>query len=205
MSVLSSFFAASLSAYNQVLIIAYLLVFLGLAVYGFHRSQLVYLYYRYRDHRPEPIGQMRELPKVTVQLPLFNEMYVAQRLLDAVAQIRYPRDRFEIQVLDDSTDETTSIVARKVEEWRLKGFAISHVRRPHRDSFKAGALAAGQHLTKAQYFAIFDADYRPPPSFLRQTMAALLADSGLAFVQARPMDGGAGALVVLLQPVLRKN
>jgi cellulose synthase/poly-beta-1,6-N-acetylglucosamine synthase-like glycosyltransferase len=143
MSVLSSFFAASLSAYNQVLIIAYLLVFLGLAVYGFHRSQLVYLYYRYRDHRPEPIGQMRELPKVTVQLPLFNEMYVAQRLLDAVAQIRYPRDRFEIQVLDDSTDETQELCKRKVAEIAAQGIEISYVHRTDRTGFKAGALENG--------------------------------------------------------------
>lgn len=130
-------------------------------------------------------GARGQEPLVCVQLPIFNEAKLVGAAIDSLCALDWPRDRLEIMVLDDSTDETTSIVARKVEEWRLKGFAISHVRRPHRVSFKAGALAAGQHLTKAHYFAIFDADYRPPPSFLRRTMAALLADSGLAFVQAR--------------------
>src|SRR5690242_6280738 len=106
MSLLPSSLTTWLTAYDQVLIGAYLLVFISLALYGFHRSSLVYLYYRHRDKRPEPRGRLRELPRVTVQLPLFNEMYVAPRLLDTVARIRYPRDRFEIQVLDDSTDET---------------------------------------------------------------------------------------------------
>ena len=114
MSVLQTFFATALASYDQILITAYLLVFVGLAVYGFHRSQLVYLYYRYRDKRPEPLDRLRDLPRVTVQLPLFNEMYVAQRLLDSVAKIHYPRDRFEIQVLDDSTDETQELCKAKV-------------------------------------------------------------------------------------------
>ncbi|TAJ90995.1 MAG: glycosyltransferase [Reyranella sp.] len=124
-------------------------------------------------------------PVVCVQLPIFNEAKIVGAAIDSLCALDWPRDRLEIMVLDDSTDETSSIVAQKVEEWRHKGFAISHVVRPNRDSFKAGALAAGQQQSEAQYFAIFDADYRPLPSFLRQTMAALLADPGLAFVQAR--------------------
>ena len=92
----------------------YLVILLALAVYGFHRSLLVFLYYRHRDQQPQANGRYDELPAVTVQLPLFNEMYVVERLLDSVAGIRYPRDRFQIQVLDDSTDETQDICLRKI-------------------------------------------------------------------------------------------
>src|ERR1700690_58140 len=102
--------------FHHALIAAYLAVLLTLALYGFHRSTLVYLYYRYKRRAPKPFGEFTDLPTVTVQLPLFNEMYVAPRLLDAVAQIDWPRDRLEIQVLDDSTDETQEICKRKVEE-----------------------------------------------------------------------------------------
>src|SRR5579871_6776193 len=103
---------------ENLLIAAYLVVLVTLALYGFHRSTLVYLYYRYKHRRPTPKARFAEadLPTVTVQLPLFNEMYVAQRLLDAVARIDWPRDRFEIQVLDDSTDETQEICKQKVAE-----------------------------------------------------------------------------------------
>src|SRR3954468_14300399 len=94
----------------------YLVVLLVLAFYGFHRSSLVWLYYRHRDKSPRPLGAFSDLPAVTVQLPLYNEMYVVERLLDSVAEIRYPRDRFQVQVLDDSTDETQEICKRKIAE-----------------------------------------------------------------------------------------
>lgn len=126
-----------------------------------------------------------EEPLVCVQLPVFNEPTLVEAAIDSLCALDWPRDQLEIMVLDDSTDETTSIVARKVEEWRREGVAIDHVVRPDRAGFKAGALAAGQERSAARYFAIFDADYRPLPSFLRQTMPALLADRQLAFVQAR--------------------
>src|SRR5262245_3733806 len=92
----------------------YLAVLLVLAVYGLHRTALISMYYRNRHRRPRPAGRFSELPVVTVQLPLFNEMYVVERLLDSVAGIRYPRDRFQIQVLDDSTDETQEMCKRKI-------------------------------------------------------------------------------------------
>lgn len=126
-----------------------------------------------------------EEPLVCVQLPVFNEPALVAAAIDSLCALDWPRDRLEIMVLDDSTDETTTIVAQKTAEWRSKGVAIDHVVRPDRDGFKAGALAAGQERSAARYFAIFDADYRPLPSFLRQTVPALLADPQLAFVQAR--------------------
>ena len=149
MSLLHTFFTGWLSAYDQILIVAYLIVFVALAVYGFHRSSLVYLYYRYRGRRPEPMGRLQQLPRVTVQLPLFNEMYVAQRLLDSVCKIRYPRDRFEIQVLDDSTDETQEICKRKVAELAALGHNIVYVHRTDRTGFKAGALNFALEQTAA--------------------------------------------------------
>ena len=103
---------------RDALIWVYLGILITLAMYGFHRSSLVYLYFKNKARRPKPKGQFTDLPRVTVQLPLFNEMYVVERLLDAVARIDYPHDRFQIQVLDDSTDETQEICQRKVAELR---------------------------------------------------------------------------------------
>src|SRR5256885_6373423 len=107
---------AELATAKQVSIVLYLVILLALAVYGFHRSHLVFLYYKHRNRRPLPAGTFADLPAVTVQLPLYNEMYVVERLLDAVAAMRYPRDRYQIQVLDDSTDETQEICRRKIAE-----------------------------------------------------------------------------------------
>src|SRR5215471_15317284 len=129
---------------ENVLTAVYLIVLLSLALYGFHRSTLVYFYYRYRDRQPSPRGPwIGELPRVTVQLPLYNEMYVAPRLLDAVARIDYPRDKLEVQVLDDSTDETQAICQAKVAELRATGLDITYVHRSDRIGFKAGALEHG--------------------------------------------------------------
>jgi cellulose synthase/poly-beta-1,6-N-acetylglucosamine synthase-like glycosyltransferase len=100
-------------------------------------------------------------PLVCVQLPVFNEPALVAAAIDSLCALDWPRDRLEIMVLDDSTDETTTIVAQKTAEWRSKGVAIDHVVRPDRDGFKAGALAAGQERSAARYFAIFDASGRP--------------------------------------------
>src|SRR6187455_172121 len=129
----------------------YLAVLLVLAAYGFHRTALISMYYRHR--RPRPAGRFSELPAVTVQLPLYNEMYVAERLLDAVAGIRYPRDRFQIQVLDDSTDETQEICKRKIQELRTRmpELDIEYVHRTDRSGFKAGALHNGLQTAKGEF------------------------------------------------------
>jgi cellulose synthase/poly-beta-1,6-N-acetylglucosamine synthase-like glycosyltransferase len=184
MSILQSFVTSWLSAYDTVLIAAYLVVFVALAVYGFHRSTLVYLYYRYRDHRPEPLGRLPELPRVTVQLPLFNEMYVAPRLLDAVARMRYPSDRFEVQVLDDSTDETQELCRRKVEELAQSGLDITYIHRTDRTGFKAGALENGLKTAKGEFILVFDADFLPEPDVLERTIH-FFSDPKVAMVQVR--------------------
>src|ERR1700748_3453648 len=127
---------------DNVLITTYLTVLLTLAMYGFHRWMLMSLSYRSRGADPMPGARFdpTKLPVVTVQLPLFNEMYVAARLLDAVALIEYPREKLEIQVLDDSTDETQAICRAKVEELAATGLDIVYIHRTDRTGFKAGAL-----------------------------------------------------------------
>jgi cellulose synthase/poly-beta-1,6-N-acetylglucosamine synthase-like glycosyltransferase len=170
----------------ETLILAlYFFVLSILAIYGWHRYYLVYLYMKHRDNVPQRhVPPLDPLPRVTVQLPIFNEMYVADRLIQAVCQIDYPRHLLEIQVLDDSTDETRDIAARSVEREAEHGFDITYLHRTDRRGFKAGALEAGLREAKGQYIAIFDADFIPPPEFLRQTLPHF-ADDRVGMVQAR--------------------
>ena len=115
------------------------------------------------------------LPRVTVQLPIFNEMYVADRLIDAVCEIDYPRDLLEIQVLDDSTDETTEIAELAVRRHAARGFDINYLHRVDRTGYKAGALEAGLQQASGEFIAIFDADFVPPQDFLLRTLPLLRA------------------------------
>jgi cellulose synthase/poly-beta-1,6-N-acetylglucosamine synthase-like glycosyltransferase len=156
----------------------------ALAIYGFHRSTLVALYYRHKRNLPKPKGKFEELPKVTVQLPMFNEMYVAERLLEATARIDYPRDRFEIQVLDDSTDETQQICRDKVEELRERGLDVSYLHRTDRHGFKAGALEAGLKQAKGEFVLVFDADFIPNSAILKETVH-FFTDPEVGMVQVR--------------------
>lgn len=133
------------------------------------------------DSTPPPLD---EYPLVTVQLPIYNERYVARRVIEAACQLDWPRDRLEIQVLDDSTDDTVAMVAATVRHLQGQGFNIVHLHRDDRTGFKAGALAAGLDAAHGDYIAIFDADFAPPPDFLRQTMPHFAA-ADVAFVQTR--------------------
>jgi len=130
-------------------------------------------------------AKQETFPLICIQLPVYNERYVLERLLDAVVAMDYPRERLEIQVLDDSDDETVAVAAQKVAELKQLGFEIEQVRRESREGFKAGALAYGMGRSLANYFAIFDADFVPPKDFLEKSMPVLLEDDGLALVQAR--------------------
>jgi cellulose synthase/poly-beta-1,6-N-acetylglucosamine synthase-like glycosyltransferase len=172
--------------FSSVLVGTYLAVLLVLAFYGCHRSVLVFLYYRHRDNKPRAAGAFTDLPAVTVQLPLFNEMYVVERLLEAVALIRYPRDRFQIQVLDDSTDETREICRRKIAELvdRTPELDIEYVHRVDRSGFKAGALENGLRTAKGEFILIFDADFLPQPDVLERTIHHFV-DPKVAVVQCR--------------------
>ena len=171
---------------SSLVIGTYLAVLLVLAFYGFHRTALVSMYYRNRHRKPKPTGRFSELPAVTVQLPLFNEMYVVERLLDAVANIRYPRDRFQIQILDDSTDETQEICRRKVNDLarRFPDLDVEYVHRVDRSGFKAGALDNGLRTAKGELVLIFDADFLPLPDILERSIDHF-SDPKVAVVQCR--------------------
>src|SRR3954469_10400471 len=123
--------------------ICYLSVLLGLSAYGVHRYFIIYLFLKNRKHEPRPLRHFEQLPKVTVQLPIFNEIYVVQRLLRSVSELDYPRELLQIQVLDDSTDETRDLTAACTNELRTRGFDVQLIHRADRTGFKAGALAVG--------------------------------------------------------------
>jgi cellulose synthase/poly-beta-1,6-N-acetylglucosamine synthase-like glycosyltransferase len=175
---------------------AYFAVLLVLAMYGLHRSHLVLTVLRHRralkalkEGVPAlPAGTVEgrdDLPHVTIQLPLYNEATVAGRLLDHVAAIEWPRARLEIQVLDDSTDETRALVRAKVESLREGGLDVVYVHRVDRTGYKAGALDNGLRVAKGELVAIFDADFLPQPDFLRSVVPHFMADPKVGMVQAR--------------------
>lgn len=170
------------------LILALYLGLMGLlSLYGLHRLYLLWLFWRKGGIRPlSPPGPLREqeLPLVTVQLPIYNERYVAERLLRSVAALDYPRDRLEVQVLDDSTDDTAALLAPLVQELRAAGLDVHHLRRTERTGYKAGALAAGTEQARGECVAIFDADFVVPPDFLRRVIPHF-RDPGVGMVQAR--------------------
>ncbi|HSK80929.1 MAG TPA: glycosyltransferase, partial [Thermoanaerobaculia bacterium] len=165
-----------------VLLALYYSVLVVLAFYGIHRFLLAMLYLKTRRLGPERPPDPEKWPVVTVQLPLYNEMYVAERLIDAVCRLDYPQERLEIQVLDDSTDETAEIVAAAVARHLKRGVDIHHLHRADRAGFKAGALAAGLARARGGLVAIFDADFVPRPDFLKQAVP-YFADPSLGLVQ----------------------
>ena len=163
--------------------VIYLAVIGMLFLYGVNFFYLTFLAWRYKDFHVKTPDQI-DWPAVTVQLPIYNELYVAERLINAVANLDYPLDRLEIQVLDDSTDETVQVIERAVERIRTRGIRIYHVHRTDRVGYKAGALANGLALARGEFLAIFDADFVPPAEFLKQTLPHF-QDQRLAFVQTR--------------------
>src|SRR5205823_13397150 len=128
-----------------------------LAGYGVHRYILVYLYYKHRKNATvEPASHFQDLPRITVQLPIFNEQYVVERLLESVCRLDYPREKLDIQLLDDSSDETVEVARALVERYAALGSPISYQHRTNRHGFKAGALAEGQQTATGDIVAIFD-------------------------------------------------
>ena len=159
------------NGFDLMLLIPYFLVLILLASYGVHRYVLVYLYYKHKkNHSTEPPSQFADLPRVTVQLPIFNEQFVVERLLDSICRLNYPLDKLDIQVLDDSTDETQAVARGLVEHYAAKGFPIYYLHRTNREGFKAGALAEGMKTAKGEFIAIFDADFVPPEDFILRTV-----------------------------------
>ena len=159
-----------LDTFDWVILVVYFTILGTLAVYGAYRIKQVIDFWRYKNFVPTPAGKFSEaeLPVITVQLPLFNELYVVDRLLKAVTAIDYPREKFEIQVLDDSTDETVKVAQAVVAKYAAQGFDIHYIHRADRTGFKAGALENGNKTAKGELFAIFDADFVPKPDCLRK-------------------------------------
>jgi cellulose synthase/poly-beta-1,6-N-acetylglucosamine synthase-like glycosyltransferase len=182
------------NTFDTAMLVPYFAVMLILAFYGIHRYQLVWLYFKNKKNATkwsEPPMRFAEgqLPFVTIQLPIFNEQFVIDRLIDAVCKLEYPRDRFEIQVLDDSTDETTR-VAREIVERYARGFAgmapqpLVYLHRSNRHGYKAGALDKGLDVARGEFVAIFDADFVPPPQWVMQVIHHF-AEPGIGMVQTR--------------------
>src|SRR5574341_2184612 len=163
--------------------VTYLIVVGVLFIYGLNFFYLTYLAWKRGAERLES-PPMSVWPRVTVQLPIYNELYVAERLIDAVARLDYPTHLLDIQVLDDSTDETTEVVRRVVERLRARGIEICHLRRQNRSGFKAGALAHGLLTARGEFLAMFDADFIPPPDFLKRTLP-YFQNPCIAFIQTR--------------------
>jgi len=149
--------------FDAAVLLPYFAVMIVLALYGVHRYTMCYLYFKYRkNYNPNPPRHFDELPMVTVQLPIFNEQFVIDRLIEAVCAMEYPAEKLEIQVLDDSTDETQAVAAGIVDRYAALGHPIVYIHRTNRHGYKAGALDAGLKVAKGEYVAIFDADFVPP-------------------------------------------
>jgi cellulose synthase/poly-beta-1,6-N-acetylglucosamine synthase-like glycosyltransferase len=173
------------NAFDMALLIPYFVVLILLAFYGMHRYQLVYLYFKHRRNAvKEPPFHFADLPKVTVQLPIFNEQYVIDRLVDCVCKFDYPNNKLEIQVLDDSTDETVEVARAVVDRYAAMGLDISYHHRTNREGYKAGALDAGLKVSSGEFVAIFDADFTPRPDWLQRVIHHF-ADPQIGMVQTR--------------------
>lgn len=169
---------------NEFILLLYFLSLTILLIYSSHGFIMMYYHKKFIDYEHKKLENPTYDKIVTIQLPLYNEMYVIERLIDSVCEFDYDKDKLEIQVLDDSTDETVNIVAKKVKEKQDLGFDIKHIRRSSREGFKAGALKEGLKTAKGEFVAIFDADFVPKPDFLKSTLC-YFTDDNVGLVQTR--------------------
>jgi len=171
--------------FDAAVLLPYFAVMIVLALYGVHRYTMCYLYFRYRkNYRPDAPRRFEELPMVTVQLPIYNEQFVIDRLIEAVCAMAYPPEKLEIQVLDDSTDETQQVAADIVARYAALGHPIEYIHRTNRYGYKAGALDAGLKVAKGEFVAIFDADFVPPTDWLMKVIDHF-AEPEIGMVQTR--------------------
>jgi cellulose synthase/poly-beta-1,6-N-acetylglucosamine synthase-like glycosyltransferase len=164
--------------------ICYMSVLIGLSAYGIHRYVIIYLFLKHRKRGVVPAGHFDRLPKVTMQLPIFNEVYVVERLLRSVSEIDYPKELLHIQVLDDSTDDTRELTASCVEELQGRGFDVELIHRTDRTGFKAGALETGMASADSEFVCILDADFVPNPDLLKKTIH-FFTDPKIGMIQTR--------------------
>lgn len=172
------------NAFDLLLVIPYFAILVTLSFYGLHRYRMIYLYKRYAHNQPPQPPAPAAWPHVTIQLPVYNEKYVVERLIEAAVALDYPRDRLEIQVLDDSTDDTVALARAAVARLAAAGLPIRHLHRSHRTGYKAGALAQGLREARGEFITVFDADFLPPADFLRRTLP-YFADPQVGMVQTR--------------------
>ena len=176
------------NAFDLAMMIPYFIILIILAGYGLHRYWLVYDYYKYKKNVPGPPPNVKEWPRVTIQLPIFNERYVIERLVEAVSRFDYPRELLDVQVLDDSTDETQEVAKACVDRHATQGMPITYIHRTNREGFKAGALENGLKTARGEFVAIFDADFIPEADFLRRTIPYFLSGGegkNIGMVQTR--------------------
>ena len=174
-----------LEFFDWALLIPYFMVLVTLSCYGCHRFEMIRGYFKHRKPAPSPPAEATgPLPRVTIQLPLYNERYVVERLLEQINKMEYPRELLQIQVLDDSTDDTHPFTERLVGEYRAQGLPIEYLHRTNRHGYKAGALQEGMKSATGEFIAIFDADFVPPRDFLMRTVHAF-ADPKVGVVQTR--------------------
>jgi len=169
---------------ESIILGLYFAIMLVLSMYGSHRYVMAFLYYRHKFKLATPKGRLKSLPKVTIQLPIFNERYVVERLIDSVCAIEYPRELLEIQVLDDSTDDTVQFARACVEKQKARGLNVVYIHRDDRTGFKAGALEHGLSLAHGEFVAVFDADFVPKSDFLLNTVP-FFVDERVGMVQVR--------------------
>jgi len=174
--------------WETIIIIIYTAALVLILFYALAQLNLLFNYLRSRnkkDNSPKfDLSNPNEIPSVTIQLPVYNELYVMERLLDNIAKIDYPADKLEIQVLDDSTDESLEYNAKKISELQATGLDIQHVTRKNREGFKAGALKEGLKIAKGEFIAIFDADFLPKKNWLKRTIP-FFKDPEVGVVQTR--------------------
>ncbi len=159
-----------IEAIHAVLVSLYLLTLGVLTVYGLHRYLQIYLYYKHHRKVPQPAGKFADLPAVTVQLPMYNEMYVAARIIEGACELEYPREKLQIQVLDDSTDESADIARDCCERMRRLGHDVQYIHRTNRQGYKAGALANGLAHATGEFVVIFDADFVPTKDMILRSI-----------------------------------
>lgn len=165
-------------------IVSYSIVVVGLSLYGIHRYSMIFLFWKHRKNLPKPKSRFTDLPLITVQLPVFNELHVIKRLVEKVAELEYPQHLLQIQILDDSTDETKAICEDEVRRLEEQGFDVEYIHRIDRTGFKAGALENGMATAKGDYIFILDADFMPPRTVLHE-MVHYFTDEKIALVQTR--------------------
>ncbi|HET6272339.1 MAG TPA: cellulose synthase family protein [Bacteroidota bacterium] len=170
---------------EETILYTYIAALSILFIFGLHGFIMIYYHFKFRLKKNVPPDALQEYPVVTIQLPIYNELYVVNRLIEASCGIIYPKEKLEIQILDDSTDQTVTVVAACVETYRKQGYDIKHIQRGTREGFKAGALKEGLATARGEYVAIFDADFVPRQDFLLKTIPHFFSDDRVGMVQTR--------------------